>query len=247
MRESSGTPDSSHPDGSDDSLNTSQVMERVQLWRRVWLRLQRKSHSRTYTMATRTRSAPERGEPPPARYTLGRRHFSFFSLSVAAGVSLRPKCLLDVDCTNLLMGGSNQYEDFSSTCWLENHLHRFGSPSLPQVNSEGPSTSNNREGSSFLEPTASSSAGDTSDDVQSVDSADSVGSGSGNVEFHNNLNGDNGSVINLHRYPYIDPDLSVVEPVQPPPYADEPPPTYEEAVAGNSLFDDICDNSDFLW
>lgn len=212
-------------------------MERMHLWRRVWLRLQRKN-SRTYRMATRTVSAPERGNPPPSsRYVLGRRPFSFASLSMAVGFSLRPKCLLDVDCTNLLMGGSNQYEDFSSTCWLEDHLHRFGRPA------SHPHTTSTSHLNTSAYPTTSSSSGETSDDMNSVDS----GSEGGDVEFYNRVNIDSGNIINLHRYPYVHPDHGVMEPLRPPPYADEPPPTYEEAIAGNSLFEDDYDNTDFMW
>lgn len=37
-----------------------------------------------------------------------------------------PKCLGRLPCSQILYGA--RVEDFSSECWLEDHLHRFGSP-----------------------------------------------------------------------------------------------------------------------
>lgn len=216
-------------------------MDRWQLWRRLWFRLNRKSHSqRQYNLATRTRSAPEaRDSTPPARYVLGARHFSFISI-VTAGMTQRPKVLLDVDCSNLLIGGSNQYENFSSTCWLENHLHRFGAPSnwppeQSTSNTEQEASSSSVDLDESFPDFFVNSAEDSEDDMQyTMNTSDSSPPPSSSQN----------NTINLHRYPYIDNDVQIIEP---PPYADEPPPSYEEAIAGSSFSDFPNENTDFLW
>ena len=180
---------------------------------------------------------------PPARYMLGRHHFSFIS-TMAAGITQRPKVLLDVDCSNLLMGGSEQYENFSPTCWLEDHLHRFGGPMyLPQENNTS-SSSYEFHGVTELEASSSSADLDESFEDFSAESADEHDTempGTSGSSSSNPMNND-GDVINLHRYPYVDYDMSII---QPPPYPNEPPPSYEEAIAGSSFLEG--DNSDFLW
>ncbi|KAK7114931.1 uncharacterized protein [Littorina saxatilis] len=221
-------------------------MDRWQLWRRVWFRFHRKNHSRRqYALATRTHSAPEpRDSIPPARYMLGRRHFSFIS-TMAAGITQRPKVLLEVDCSNLLLGGSVEYENFSSTCWLENHLHRFGEPANISLGQNNPG-SYEFHGRTDLE--ASSSSADLNESYEdfSVNSADSQSGdapGTSGSETGHSLNA-NSLVINLHRYPYIDNNVGMIEP---PPYENEPPPTYEEAIAGSGFLDFEDENTDFMW
>lgn len=164
--------------------------------------------------------------PHSENYNLPWRHC--FSLLDSTGTAIvrTPKCLLEVDCTNLLMGGSHQYEDFSSTCWLENHLHLFGTP--PQTSDD--------DDHSLQESSTSTSSGDSADGF-SVDSAESVAFS--DVE---GLIQNSSSIINLQRYSNGDQDFFVVEP---PPYANDPPPSYEEAVSGPNFLED--DNSDFMW
>ncbi|XP_076470677.1 uncharacterized protein LOC143300701 [Babylonia areolata] len=226
-------------------------MDRWQLWRRVWFRMNRKTHSRRqYAVAHRTRSDPEgrRSQPPPpARYMLGRQHFVFVT-SLASGISQRPKVLLDVDCSDLLLGGSEELENFSSTCWLEDHLHRFGRPSQSAPEST-PHVGTSYEFHGVTELEASSSSAEIADSFEdySADSGEEqdedVPSTSGSTR--NGFVGDssNGNVINLHRFPYVEPDASMPEP---PPYQDEPPPSYEEAIADRNFFSDN-DGTDFLW
>ena len=174
---------------------------------------------------------------------LGWRHSAFFS-TMAASITQRPKVLLDVDCSNLLIGGSEQYENFSPTCWLEDHLHRFGGPMyLPQENNTS-SSSYEFHGVTELEASSSSADLNESFDDYSVESAaeqDSEMPSTSGCGLNDPVNSNN-NVINLHRYPYVDYDMSII---QPPPYPNEPPPSYEEAIAGSSFLE--SDNSDFMW
>lgn len=167
--------------------------------------------------------------------------------NLASGITQRPKVLLDVDCSNLLMGGSEEYENFSSTCWLEDHLHRFGRPSQPAPESTlNVPSSYEFHGSTELEVSTSSVDLANSYEDYSADSAeepdDDTPSTSSNGWNHTPAGSSNGNVINLHRYPYVEPETQMPEP---PPYQDEPPPSYEEAIAGSNFFDH--DSSDFLW
>ncbi|KAL8613867.1 hypothetical protein ACOMHN_032857 [Nucella lapillus] len=227
-------------------------MDRWQLWRRVWFRMNRKNHNRRqHAVASRTRSDPEGRHsqlpPAPARYLLGLQHFTFLSMSnMAAGITQRPKVLLDVDCSNLLMGGSEEYENFSSTCWLEDHLHRFGGPSQSASEPLRVPSSYEFHGSTELEASSSSADLANSCEDYSTNSAeepdDDISSTSSNGWNHTPAGSTNGNVINLHRYPYVEHNTQMPEP---PPYADEPPPSYEETIAGSSFFDH--DSADFLW
>ena len=206
--------------------------------------MNRKNHGRRqYAVATRTQSDPEgRRSVAPARYMLGPQHFSFMT-NVAAGITQRPKVLLDVDCSNLLMGGSEQYENFSSTCWLEDHLHRFGDP-VQLTPERNVVSSYEFHGVTELEASSSSAEIEDSVEENSGDSAEELEEDmpSTSSGVHGGGVSGNGNVINLHRFPYIDPETSIVAP---PPYQDEPPPSYEEAIAGSSFTDH--ENSDFLW
>lgn len=236
-------------------------MDRLQLWRKVWLRLHRRHHSRRrYALAARTNSTPaphSRDAPPPDRYLFGRRHFSFVTTAHSI-IHQRPKALLNVDCSNLLMGGCEQYENFSSTCWLEDHLHRFGGPLPSEHESDSRTRSCDVHTDSDIDTDHSSGDHAENYDAYSFEAADGDGPSTSQGYSHRSFqrSGFENSVINLHRYPYLEYDSPSNFLVEPPPYPNEPPPSYEEAIAGSSLQMDsvlhpllnLSDNNpDFLW
>ncbi|KAL8592989.1 hypothetical protein ACOMHN_017919 [Nucella lapillus] len=243
-----------------------------QLWKRVWYGVSRKKHGpRHYAVASRTRSAPVPGSyAPQGRYVLGTRHYSFHGHHMAVSISQRPKMLLDVDCSNLLTGGSNQYENFSSTCWLEDHLHHFGEPvslsaqastssiywNLEEVQESGPDLEDAPGHSSEDAMDESSPARraaeeeeeeeeeeDVSESVEAVASTQDIGAGSSVPVRARTVVGDDHNTRQRRRHRRLRRTYAVSDP---PPYITDPPPSYEEAVAGNSVVLD-CGNSDFMW
>lgn len=128
-----------------------------------------------------------------------------------------PKCLSRIPCSNILYG--DRVEDFSTNCWLENQLHRFGFPA-----------SCDRILTSPLDI-------ETDDSVTSSSgsSTDTIGYSSYELDSDNELIEPMRPRLALEELflpPGVDGDHIPCEP-PPPPYTqfpDEPPPSYEEAV-----------------
>ena len=155
-----------------------------------------------------------------------------------------PKCIGRYPCSQILYG--ERLEDFSSDCWLENHLHRFGSPESNEIHTE----------------TLNSPFEDSSDD--SATGVDTMSSGYSlslvEIEIQNSLN----TVQSQHRLnleelfiPLIaqnhgESSTDIQEVDMPPPYSpfEEPPPTYEEAVGEQerrSVGSLSSSSSAFMW
>jgi hypothetical protein len=106
-----------------------------------------------------------------------------------------------------------------------------------------------------LEATGSSGSHDDSYEVHSAesssDSEPDEGPSTSGVDSNRRTSTSSSGIINLHRYPYVEYDNPGIFMVEPPPYPHEPPPSYEEAIAGSSFHLDpmlnFNDNPDFLW
>lgn len=135
-----------------------------------------------------------------------------------------PKCISRLPCSQILYG--ERVEDFSSECWLENHLHRFGLPANAPL-----SISNSvSRFSPLYEDNDDSATGSSETDDSLIDYFD--------LEFENDF------PITMSRprlaleqlfIPLEESDADTAfdcyDLIEPPPYSEfDPPPSYEEAV-----------------
>lgn len=93
-------------------------MERLHRWKRLFSGFRRRRFHTNIVFQRQVPLSNPSWHPP-----------LFFLNNIADTVMRQPRCLQNVDCTQLLTGGSTHYENFSSTCWLEDHLHHFGEAS----------------------------------------------------------------------------------------------------------------------
>lgn len=130
-----------------------------------------------------------------------------------------PKCLRRLPCSQILYGA--RVEDYSSECWLEDHLHQFGSPENQQT---------------APPPFVSTSV------FNLEDSDDSITAGNESSEYFDFLNDETSAdiistdeqfVLPENGSTDVDSDCNFVDIniVNPPPYSEfDLPPSYEEAV-----------------
>lgn len=137
----------------------------------------------------------------------------------------QPKCLSHMACSDILYG--QRIEDFSSNCWLENHLHQFGYPPHEHHEPESGTLSSvfgAEDDSSTTESTEPNSIIFDDDERNYFEHHSSVPRLPLEQLFvplgENDRESDDGD--SLFTLPTEDP----------PPYCpyNEPPPTYEEAV-----------------
>ncbi|KAH3773193.1 uncharacterized protein LOC127846498 [Dreissena polymorpha] len=136
----------------------------------------------------------------------------------------QPKCLSHMACSDILYG--QRIEDFSSNCWLENHLHQFGYPPREHQSESG----------------TFSTLFEIEDDSSTSESSEP-----NSIFFDNDETNDFGHHSSVRRLPLEqlfvslgesdresdDSNCSITLPIEdPPPYCpyNDPPPTYEEAV-----------------
>lgn len=149
-----------------------------------------------------------------------------------------PKCLARVSHSEILMG--QRVENFSAECWLQNHLHQFAHTSANEIQNSNIETS------------------EAAEEVDDIDDDDSpVGS---DTERYSNTSLNNfefesidGDVPSERMNDELPPDIfNYTMAVELPPYYDEPPPSYEEALAEDErrerrLYSTIRSRDAFLW
>ena len=134
-----------------------------------------------------------------------------------------PKCLGRVSMSNILQG--DRVENFSSECWLQDHLHQFG------CNVGEPLTNLEEE---IEEEVRSHTESFPSEEEDNDDSpTGSVSANSFNISF-NSLESE-GDAPPLIMEEIITGVSAYTMALEPPPYdiPSEPPPSYEEAVGAN--------------
>lgn len=163
-----------------------------------------------------------------------------------------PRCLSNVNCQGVLMG-QEAYDDYSSSCWLEDHLHQFA-PAIDDLSADGESVRGGAAaltaGENFTFTSMSSRLTDANqslpipEDLRHIfDSFDeTLRSHSSNRSVDNGVSIDSSSsghssptsTLSYVTEVYNNMNLSsLAQPEQPPPYTErpeDPPPTYAEAV-----------------
>ncbi|XP_022339726.2 uncharacterized protein LOC111134710 [Crassostrea virginica] len=147
-----------------------------------------------------------------------------------------PKCLALVSHSDILMG--RRVENFSAECWLQNHLHQFAHTSANEVHINNIETAEEAEESEDVDD---DSPVGSDMDRRSYSSLDSCELESDDREEENGRPGDGGP-----------PDIfNYTVAIELPPYHDEPPPSYEEAVAEDErrerLHSSTRSRDAFLW
>ncbi|XP_060555461.1 uncharacterized protein LOC132716241 [Ruditapes philippinarum] len=135
-----------------------------------------------------------------------------------------PKCLSRLPCSQILYG--ERVEDFSTDCWLENHLHRFGLPS----NNPLSITTNVSRNSPLYEENDDSVTGSSESASSLIDFFD--------LDIQNDFDfTESRPRLALEQLfiplgeSDVDEPFDGCEIIEPPPYSEfDPPPTYEEAV-----------------
>lgn len=158
-----------------------------------------------------------------------------------------PKCLSRLPCSQILLG--ERVEDFSSDCWLENHLHRFGgqpvnSVTIPDLDTSDDSvTGSSEEDNSCF--TDSGHSDSSPNDFELVI-----------VHEQQRLPIEDLFLSPEERDDVIDSPSGYRQVIEPPPYCDfsnDPPPTYAEAIgqerdSGGSISSGhLSIDSTFLW
>ena len=135
-----------------------------------------------------------------------------------------PKCLSRLPCSQILYG--ERVEDFSTDCWLENHLHRFGLPANNALNI----TNNVSRNSPLYEENDDSITGSSESASSLIDYFD--------IDFENDFPITQSRPRLALEQLFIpigesdvDASFDCCEVIEPPPYSEfDLPPTYEEAV-----------------
>lgn len=148
-----------------------------------------------------------------------------------------PKCLARVSQSEILMG--QRVENFSSECWLQNHLHQFAHTSANDIQNSNIETA------------------EAAEEMADVEDDSPVGS---DTERHSNTSLDNfefesndGNIPSEGMDNELPPDIfNYTMAVELPPYYDEPPPSYEEALAEDErrerqLYSSTRSRDAFLW
>nr|XP_011424263.2 uncharacterized protein LOC105326097 [Crassostrea gigas] len=148
-----------------------------------------------------------------------------------------PKCLARVSQSEILMG--QRVENFSSECWLQNHLHQFAHTSANDIQNSNIETA------------------EAAEEMDDVEDDSPVGS---DTERHSNTSLDNfefesndGDIPSEGMDNELPPDIfNYTMAVELPPYYDEPPPSYEEALAEDErrerrLYSSTRSRDAFLW
>lgn len=190
-----------------------------------WLNLRRRSRRRAQEASQNTTrndnivNTPFGGSPLPTSTSRSVTQPFFVPTPISESP---PKCISRLPCSQILYG--ERVEDFSSECWLENHLHRFGFPSNASV----PIPNTVSQSSALYEENDDSITGSSETDDGLIDYSD--------LEIDSDFMFTPSSRPQLAleqlfmpiELTDIDTDLDIIEP---PPYSEfDPPPSYEEAV-----------------
>lgn len=132
-----------------------------------------------------------------------------------------PKCIPAVSPSDILCG--DRVENFSSDCWLQNHLDRFGHD-IQQNNNQ-----------SIIEDIEADNSDDSPIGSQTTTESNSLSS----FELDNSLEDETVNRLYI-AYRHLTDIAPYTEVVEPPPYGlPDLPPSYEEAIAGDQRRDSV--------